>query len=218
MTWAASFTRKLKLGWGADGTWNETADTAGKEIPVKIASSQMAALGQSTPAASVPVVPAYLEYETVAVSTTAMLGATGAVDDYIEGLICVVATAATITSANSRTATAPHSRCCQTMSAAASAPTTCRSASSASTPPRRAGKSSRRQASPSSRREISPDVSQSERGARCGRRLLLRAAAQAPAASLQASSCGSAPTAGFIRQRRARPLRQILTLSVAGKT
>ena len=42
-----------------------------------------------------PVVPAYLEYETVAVSTTAMLGATGDVADYIEGLICVVATAAT---------------------------------------------------------------------------------------------------------------------------
>ena len=87
--------QKVKLGWGADGTWNETADTAGKEIPVKIASSQMASLGQSTPAASVPVVPAYLEYEQVPVSTTAMLGASGAVDDYIEGLICVVATAAT---------------------------------------------------------------------------------------------------------------------------
>ena len=68
----------VKLGWGADGTFNETADTTGKEIPVKIASSQMGALGRAAGSASVPMVPAHLEYETVAVSqTNQMMGADG---------------------------------------------------------------------------------------------------------------------------------------------
>ena len=92
----AKLYQKIKLGWGPPDTFNEVADVAGKEVPVKIASSQLGALGQAAPAASVPMVPAYLEYETVAASQTdQMLGATGAVNDYLEGLICVVATAAT---------------------------------------------------------------------------------------------------------------------------
>ena len=91
----AKLYQKIKLGWGVDGSFNEVADVTGKEVPVKIAGSQMGQKGQAAPADCVPVVPAYLEYETVPVSTTAMLGATGNVADYIEGLICVVATPAT---------------------------------------------------------------------------------------------------------------------------
>ena len=87
--------QKVKIGWGADNTWNETADVAGKEIPVKISSTQMGVLGQQQPGASVPVVPAFLEYKTVAASAADFLLGAGAVNDFIEALICVVATAAT---------------------------------------------------------------------------------------------------------------------------
>lgn len=55
-----------------------------------------AALGRTTQAASLSVVQASFEYETVAASATdQILGATGGVGDYLEGLLCVVATAAT---------------------------------------------------------------------------------------------------------------------------
>jgi hypothetical protein len=54
------------------------------------------ALGRTTQAASLSVVQASFEYETVAASQTdQILGATGGVGDYLEGLLCVVATAAT---------------------------------------------------------------------------------------------------------------------------
>ena len=55
-----------------------------------------AALGRTTQAASMSVVQASFEYETVAASASdQILGATGGVGDYLEGLLCVVATAAT---------------------------------------------------------------------------------------------------------------------------
>jgi hypothetical protein len=55
-----------------------------------------AALGRTTQAASMSVVQASFEYETVAASQSdQILGATGGVGDYLEGLLCVVATAAT---------------------------------------------------------------------------------------------------------------------------
>jgi hypothetical protein len=46
-------------------------------------------------AGGVPTVSGGFEYEAVAASTTAMLGTTGAIGDYIEGLICIVGTPAT---------------------------------------------------------------------------------------------------------------------------
>jgi len=67
-----------------------------KTLRVTMDSGQFGTLGRAAGAGSVPMVPAHLEYETVAISqTNQMLGATGNVADYIEGLICVVATAAT---------------------------------------------------------------------------------------------------------------------------
>lgn len=52
--------------------------------------------GRTTQAASLSVVQASFEYETVAASATdQILGAAGGIGDYLEGLLCVVATAAT---------------------------------------------------------------------------------------------------------------------------
>jgi hypothetical protein len=74
---------------------------------ITIDANQLGALGPAAMAASVPVtiatnqtaIPAIAggsQYQTVAVSQTdRILGATGAVGDYLECLICVVATAAT---------------------------------------------------------------------------------------------------------------------------
>lgn len=54
------------------------------------------ALGRTTQGSSLSVVQASFEYEPVAASQTdQILGATGGVGDYLEGLLCVVATAAT---------------------------------------------------------------------------------------------------------------------------
>ena len=112
--------QRVKTGWGPDGTFNETDTATGKPLPIQMRSAvgdaasfnagatdagtlrvvlptdQMGTLGRAAGSASVPMVPAHLEYETVAASqTNQMMGATGNVADYIEGLICVVATAAT---------------------------------------------------------------------------------------------------------------------------
>jgi hypothetical protein len=82
---------RVKLTWGPDGTANDTDNATGKRIPVTIDASQLGALV----AGGVPTVSGGFEYEAVPASTTAMLGSTGAVGDYIEGLICIVGTPAT---------------------------------------------------------------------------------------------------------------------------
>ena len=93
---AGKLYQKVKLGWGPPDTFNEVADVVGKEVPVKISSTQMGVLGQQLPAASVPVVPAYLEYKTIPASAVdSLLGASGALNDFVEALICVVAIATT---------------------------------------------------------------------------------------------------------------------------
>jgi hypothetical protein len=64
----------------------------------RIDSSQVSPLGAAAVSASAPVTAKSggTEYETVAASQTDIsLGVTGAAGDYIEGLLCVVATAAT---------------------------------------------------------------------------------------------------------------------------
>ncbi len=65
-------------------------------LVVAISPNSVNANGLATIANSAPVVAASLQYETVAASASdQILGATGAVGDYLEGVLCVVATAAT---------------------------------------------------------------------------------------------------------------------------
>lgn len=67
--------QRVKVAWGPDGTGNDAS--VATPLPVQAVS------GGS-------------EYETVAASQTDQaLGATGGTGDYLEGLVCVVATAAT---------------------------------------------------------------------------------------------------------------------------
>ena len=86
------------------GTWNVGSITT---LPVQFAAGPATATTQrvtidtgqvgSLVAGGVPCVSGGFEYETVAanVSTAQILGATGAVGDYLESLLCVVATATT---------------------------------------------------------------------------------------------------------------------------
>ena len=72
----------IKLAIGGDGVAN-FASTA-TPLPVSLGTATVSATSGG------------VEYETVAASQTdQIMGASGAVGDYIEGLICVVATAAT---------------------------------------------------------------------------------------------------------------------------
>ena len=99
---------RVKLTWGPDGTASDADVASGKPIPMQIRDSGGTSLTDSTGIkistsqlgslvnGSVPVVTGGFEYETVAVSQTdQIMGATGAVGDYLDCLLCVVATAAT---------------------------------------------------------------------------------------------------------------------------
>ena len=75
-----------------------TAMSVWKQISASVQSlvTNTVALGRATQGNSTPVVLASFESKTVPASATAtILGATGAVGDYLEGLLCVVSTAAT---------------------------------------------------------------------------------------------------------------------------
>jgi hypothetical protein len=108
-----------KIKWGAPGTVNDA--TAANPFPVTaVGSVAVSTVGGQTPAygsgvtgatvqrvtiasdqlsplvnGGVPTVPAGREVATVAPGATTLLGATGAVGDYIEGILCVVTTPAT---------------------------------------------------------------------------------------------------------------------------
>jgi hypothetical protein len=107
---------RVKLTWGPDGTANDTDVASGKPVPAQIrtatgtaqtygsgasdAGTQRVTIGTDQLGSlvnnSVPVITGGFEYETVAVSQTdQIMGATGAVGDYLDCLLCVVATAAT---------------------------------------------------------------------------------------------------------------------------
>ncbi len=115
--------QRVKVTWGPDGTGNDTDTASGKALPVQLRSGTgvlgvidshgsvqntlvdssgnaitFNANGYALPANSAPVaaVSGGVEWETVAASQTdQILGATGGQGDYLEGLVCVVATAAT---------------------------------------------------------------------------------------------------------------------------
>ncbi len=89
-----------KIGDGTNTAAIKAASTAplaaDPAIVVAISPNGVNANGINSIANSAPVVAAHLQYETVAASQTdQIMGATGGVGDYLEGVLCVVATAAT---------------------------------------------------------------------------------------------------------------------------
>lgn len=89
-----------KIGDGTSLAAVKAASTApvatDPALVVSISPNSVNANGIKNFAGSAPVVSASLQYETVAASATdQILGATGGVGDYIDGLLCIVSTAAT---------------------------------------------------------------------------------------------------------------------------
>jgi len=108
---------RVKLTWGPDGTANDTDVASGKSVPAQIRTAAGTAQTYGTGAADagtqrvtigtdqlgtlvaggVPVVSGGYEYQTVAASATGTVlqVSAGATGDYLESILCVVATAAT---------------------------------------------------------------------------------------------------------------------------
>jgi hypothetical protein len=92
--------QRVKVVWGVDGTVNDTSAT--NPLPIKVDSTQLGTLGQSTKANSVPVVPAtdYVyntgKYVAVAASQTdaVIQATTGASGDYLDHVVVIPATTA----------------------------------------------------------------------------------------------------------------------------
>ena len=99
MTWAASSTRKLNWVGALTALGTKPPTPLARKSRSRSQARKWARWGNPRQRHRCRWCPPIWNMNKVPVSTTAMLGATGAVGDYIEGLICVVATAATIASA-----------------------------------------------------------------------------------------------------------------------
>lgn len=82
---------RVKLVWGADGVANDTANAAGKQIPVTIDTSQLGALV----AGGVPVVSGGNDWLWIDVSQTNTTLPSTVTGSYLEEVLCIVATPAT---------------------------------------------------------------------------------------------------------------------------